>query len=100
MTARILRDTIAVATGLTKKQIDDYFSVISEVIGEALASGEKVDLLKFGNLKLKNYQKWQDNLSLPDIVFTGGKGFDELFKLSQTEANESRSMMQDDVEDL
>ena len=104
MNARVLRDNIAAASGLTKKQVDDYFSVISEVIGGALASGEKVDLLKFGNLKIKNYPKWQENLSLPDIVFISGKGFDELFKLAEPENREvppmpDRTEMPDGAED-
>lgn len=81
MTAQEFRDTIAALSGLTKRQVDEYFNVLADVMADALARGDRVDLMKFGSVRMKNYSRWKENIAPPAFACTTGKTFRELVAL-------------------
>lgn len=98
MTQRNLRETVTVVTGLSRKQVDVYFNVIADVMTNVLASGDRVDLLRFGSLKIKNFQKWSGNLSAPEISFVLSKAFQELMSITSSESLRSKEDIEEDEE--
>lgn len=86
MTPQELRETITVTTGLTTRQVDEYFSVMSEIITEALSRGDRVELLKLGHVKIKNHQRWIENNVPAEIIFSPSNELNELIQLSLHES--------------
>ena len=65
-----LRDAVSTSTGLTRRQVDDYLLVLTEIVAERLAAGERVELMKLGNLRLRNHQKWFEGHAAPDLALS------------------------------
>jgi DNA-binding protein HU-beta len=59
---------VAEKAGLTKKDVDNTISAITDVIAEALADGDKVSLVGFGTFSVKE-RKARDGVN----PFTGEK---------------------------
>ncbi len=84
MTHRELKEVVVRTTGLTKKQVDEYFNVIADVVSETLSKGDRIDLLKMGNLRIRNHQRWMAGELPCEIVFASHKGLKEVMELSDS----------------
>ena len=87
MTKSDLVDSVAVKTGMTKKDTARTVDAILETIKEQLKAGEKVQLVGFGSFEVKKREarvggnhKTMEELRLPDRnvpVVGAGKGLKE-----------------------
>lgn len=73
-----LIDEITNKTGMTKKQAGAILSAITDIIIEAVSSGEKVTLVGFGSFEARDHKtrEWQNpqtgkTLKIPATKFPG-----------------------------
>ncbi|MDR1668963.1 MAG: HU family DNA-binding protein [Oscillospiraceae bacterium] len=82
-----LTNAVSEKTGLTKKDSDAAITAVFDVIGNALSTGDKIQLVGFGSFEVKQREarvgrnpKTRESISIPaskSPVFKAGKALKE-----------------------
>ncbi|MDR1693413.1 MAG: HU family DNA-binding protein [Oscillospiraceae bacterium] len=82
-----LTNAVSEKTGLTKKDSDAAITAVFDVVGNALATGDKVQLVGFGSFEVKQREarvgrnpKTRESINIPaskSPVFKAGKALKE-----------------------